>query len=142
MARGWESRSYLATIRPRVRYSTYCSCFGRRLRSVRGNIVFVEGIFLRHPPPQPFPVFVDGESQFLKHPLCGFIVFCRDEPRTELPSRKNSHASRSFSKKPKQSGPKSLSCNGLQMAGGHFEKSCASSGRFRTGSYDPTASAV
>ena len=84
MARGWESRSYLATIRPRVRYSTYCSCFGRRLRSVRGNIVFAR-IFLRHPLPQPFAVFAEGGSQLLKYPLCNLIIFCRDEPGTELP---------------------------------------------------------
>src|ERR1700722_5530427 len=85
MARGWESRSYLATIRPRVRYSTYCSCFGRRLRSVRGNIVFVEGIFLRYPQPQPFAVFAEGGSQLLKGPLCCFSIFCRDKAGTELP---------------------------------------------------------
>src|SRR5947208_12530301 len=43
-------------------------------------------------------------------------------------SRKGSGASRSSSKKPKQSVHKSSSCDGLQMAGAHFEKLCASSG--------------
>src|SRR5437667_3494006 len=43
-------------------------------------------------------------------------------------SRKGSDASRSSSKKPKQSVHKSSSCGGLQMAGAHFEKLCASSG--------------
>src|ERR1700737_3309564 len=43
-------------------------------------------------------------------------------------SRKDSHASRSSSKKSRQSVPKSSSCDGLQMAGARFEKSCVSSG--------------
>jgi hypothetical protein len=46
---------------------------------------FVEGIFLPHSQPQPFAVFVEGESQFLKYHLRGFVVFCRDELCTELP---------------------------------------------------------
>src|SRR3989442_2780706 len=43
-------------------------------------------------------------------------------------NRKGSHASRLSSKKPKQSVHKSSSCDGLQIAGAHFEKLCASSG--------------
>src|ERR1035437_6665328 len=43
-------------------------------------------------------------------------------------SRKDSHASRSSSKKPRQSVPKSSSCDGLRMADARFEKLCASSG--------------
>ncbi len=40
-------------------------------------------------------------------------------------NRKGSDASGSSSKKPKQSVHKSSSCDGLQMAGAHFEKLCA-----------------
>src|SRR6266566_10093581 len=43
-------------------------------------------------------------------------------------SRKGSDAYRSSSKNPKQSERKSSSCDGLQMAGTHFEKLCASGG--------------
>src|SRR5438270_12206714 len=43
-------------------------------------------------------------------------------------SRKDSHASRSSSKKVRQSVPKSSCCDALQMAGVRFEKSCASNG--------------
>src|SRR6266478_3943842 len=43
-------------------------------------------------------------------------------------NRKGSDASRSSSKKPKQSARKSSPCDGLQMAGAHFKKLCASSG--------------
>src|SRR5438552_5116412 len=43
-------------------------------------------------------------------------------------SRKGSDAYRSSSKNPKQSERKSSSCDGLQMAGTHFEKLYASSG--------------
>src|SRR5579859_64446 len=46
-------------------------------------------------------------------------------------SRKASDASRSSSKKPKQSVHKNSSCDGLQMAGAHFEQLCASS-RFQS----------
>src|SRR5438445_9221952 len=42
--------------------------------------------------------------------------------------RKGSDAYRSSSKNPKQSERKSSSCDGLQMAGTHFEKLCASGG--------------
>ena len=41
---------------------------------------------------------------------------------------KDSHASRSSSRKPRLSVPKSSSCDGLGMAGARFETSCASSG--------------
>ena len=44
-----------------------------------------------------------------------------DEPQ-------KSNASRSSSRKPRQSAPKSSSCDGLGMAGAHFERLCASSG--------------
>ena len=43
-------------------------------------------------------------------------------------SHNDSNALRSPSKKPRQSVPKSSSCDGLRMAGIHFEKSFASSG--------------
>src|SRR5438445_6963825 len=43
-------------------------------------------------------------------------------------SRKDSHASRSSSTKALKSVPKSSCCDGLQMAGARFEKSCASNG--------------
>src|SRR5256885_3940891 len=43
-------------------------------------------------------------------------------------SRKDSHASRSSSTKGLKSVPKSSCCDGLQMAGARFEKSCASNG--------------
>jgi hypothetical protein len=43
-------------------------------------------------------------------------------------SHKASDASRSFSRKPRQRVPKSLSCDGLRMADTHFKKLCASSG--------------
>jgi hypothetical protein len=43
-------------------------------------------------------------------------------------SRKNSHESRSSLKKARPSVPKSSSCDGLQMAGARFEKSCVSRG--------------
>src|ERR1700730_7880678 len=43
-------------------------------------------------------------------------------------SRKGSFASRSSSKKPRQSVPKSLSCGGLPTADSRFEKLCDSSG--------------
>src|ERR1700756_4524055 len=43
-------------------------------------------------------------------------------------NRKNSNASRLFSKKPRHNVPKSLSCDGPQTAAARFEKSCASSG--------------
>ena len=49
-------------------------------------------------------------------------------PGTQTISRKGSDAYRSSSKNPKQSERKSSSCDGLQMAGTHFEKSYASSG--------------
>jgi hypothetical protein len=47
-----------------------------------------------------------------------------DEPQR----LKDSHASRSSSKKPRRNVPKSSSCDGLQMADARFEKLCASSG--------------
>src|ERR1017187_10601696 len=43
-------------------------------------------------------------------------------------SHKDSHASRSSSKKPRQSVPKSSSCDGLGMVDARFERLCASSG--------------
>jgi hypothetical protein len=43
-------------------------------------------------------------------------------------SRKDSHASRSSSKKARQGVPKSSACDGLQMAGALFEKLCANNG--------------
>src|ERR1700730_7249323 len=43
-------------------------------------------------------------------------------------SRKGSYASRSSSKKARQSVPKSLSCGGLRIADSRFEKLCDSSG--------------
>src|SRR5207302_11014801 len=49
-------------------------------------------------------------------------------PGTQTISRKGSDAYRSSSKNPKQSERKSSSCDGLQMAGTHFEKLCASGG--------------
>ena len=49
-------------------------------------------------------------------------------PGTQTISRKGSDAYRSSSKNPKQSERKSSSCDGLQMAGTHFEKLYASSG--------------
>jgi hypothetical protein len=48
---------------------------------VCGHVVFVEATFplhfSRHFSPKPFVVFVEGISQFLKYPFCGFVVFCR-----------------------------------------------------------------
>jgi hypothetical protein len=43
-------------------------------------------------------------------------------------SRKDSHASRSSSKKPRRNVPKSSSCDGLGMVDARFERLCASSG--------------
>jgi hypothetical protein len=43
-------------------------------------------------------------------------------------SRKDSHASRSSSKKPRRNVPKSSSCDGLGMVDARFEKLCASRG--------------
>src|ERR1700674_2103749 len=43
-------------------------------------------------------------------------------------SRKGSYVSRSSSKKPRQSVPQRLSCDGLRIADSRFEKLCDSSG--------------
>ena len=59
-----------------------------RLRSVRGHVISVEGIFpfhfSHHLLPKRFTIFVEGVCQVGKSPVCGLVVLCGQEPGTEL----------------------------------------------------------